>query len=58
LHGEMTRIMSNPELQQKITNLGLIPLNPPSIPETEAYVKSETAKWGKLVKSLGLEGSQ
>jgi tripartite-type tricarboxylate transporter receptor subunit TctC len=54
----MGRIMSSPEIQQKITNLGLIPLNPPSIPETEAYVKSETAKWGKLVKSLGLEGSQ
>jgi tripartite-type tricarboxylate transporter receptor subunit TctC len=58
LHDEMGRIMSSPEIQQKITNLGLIPLNPPSIPETEAYVKSETAKWGKLVKSLGLEGSQ
>jgi tripartite-type tricarboxylate transporter receptor subunit TctC len=58
LHDEMTRIMSKPEIQQKITNLGLIPLNPPSIPDTETYIKSETAKWGKLVKSLGLEGSQ
>jgi len=46
--------MSTPEIQQKITNLGLIPLNPPSIPDTEAYVKSETAKWGKLVKSANI----
>jgi tripartite-type tricarboxylate transporter receptor subunit TctC len=58
LHDEMARIMSTPEIQQKITNLGLIPLNPPSIAETQAYIKSESEKWGKLVKALGLEGSQ
>jgi tripartite-type tricarboxylate transporter receptor subunit TctC len=58
LHDEMARIMSSPDIQRKITDLGLIPLNPPSIAESEAYVKSETEKWGRLVKSLGLEGSQ
>jgi tripartite-type tricarboxylate transporter receptor subunit TctC len=58
LHGEMTRIMSTPEIQQKITTLGLIPLNPPSIAETQAYIKSETEKWGRLVNTLGLQGSQ
>ena len=36
--------MSSPEIQQKVTNLGLIPLNPPSIPDTETYIKSETEK--------------
>ena len=58
LHDEMVRIMSKPDIQEKITNLGLIPLNPPSIAETQDYIKSETAKWGQLVKTLGLEGSQ
>jgi tripartite-type tricarboxylate transporter receptor subunit TctC len=58
LHEEMTRIMSAPEMQEKITTLGLIPVNPPSIPDTEAYIKSETEKWGKLVKGLGLEATQ
>jgi hypothetical protein len=36
----------------------LIPLDPPSIAETERYIKSETEKWSTLVKSLGLAGSQ
>jgi tripartite-type tricarboxylate transporter receptor subunit TctC len=58
LHDEMARIMSTPEIQQKITTLGLIPLNPPSIAETQAYIKSETEKWGRLVNELGLQGSQ
>jgi tripartite-type tricarboxylate transporter receptor subunit TctC len=58
LHDEMARIMSDPEIQEKITTLGLIPLNPPSIADTQAYIASETQKWGAVVKSLGLEGSQ
>ncbi len=57
LHDEMTRIMSDPQIQEKITTLGLIPLNPPSIADTQAYIASETKKWGALVKTLGLEGS-
>ena len=58
LHDEMARIMSKPEIQEKITTLGLIPLNPPSIAETQAYIASETEKWGRLVKTLGLEATQ
>jgi tripartite-type tricarboxylate transporter receptor subunit TctC len=58
LHDEMTRIMSDPEIQEKITTLGLIPLNPPSIADTQAYIASETKKWGALVKTLGLEATQ
>jgi tripartite-type tricarboxylate transporter receptor subunit TctC len=58
LHDEMARIMSEPEIQEKITTLGLIPLNPPSIADTQAYVASETKKWGALVKTLGLEATQ
>lgn len=57
LHAEMTRIMSDAEMQKKLSDLGLIPLNPPSIAETESYIKSETAKWSQVVKSVGLAGS-
>ncbi len=58
LHSEMKRIMSDKEMQEKLSNLGLIPLDPPSIPETESYIKSETAKWSDVVKRVGLAGSQ
>ena len=58
LHEEMKRIMSDKEMQQKMALLGLIPLDPPSLAETDKYLKSEREKWGALVKKLGLEGSQ
>ena len=58
LHEEMTRIMSDKEMQQKVAQLGLIPLDPPSIAVTEQYLKSEREKWSALVKKLGLEGTQ
>jgi tripartite-type tricarboxylate transporter receptor subunit TctC len=58
LHNEMTRIMKAPDMQQRLSNLGLIPLDPPSIADTERYIKSESEKWSALVKKLGLAGSQ
>ncbi len=58
LHEEMKRIMSDKEMQSRMALLGLIPLDPPSLAETDRYLKSEREKWGALVKKLGLEGSQ
>jgi tripartite-type tricarboxylate transporter receptor subunit TctC len=58
LHAEMKRIMGAPELRQKITTMGLIPFETPSIEGMRAYIKSEGDKWGTLVRKLGLEGSQ
>jgi tripartite-type tricarboxylate transporter receptor subunit TctC len=58
LHAEMTKIMSDPEIQAKATTIGLLPIIPPSIADTQKYLSSEREKWGSLVKKLGLEGSQ
>ena len=58
LHAEMTRIMSDPEMKQKAATIGLLPIDPPSIPDTVKYLASEREKWGSLVRKLGLEGSQ
>lgn len=58
LHAEMTRIMRDPEMQWRVTDIGLLPIEPPSIADTEKYLASEREKWGSLVKKLGLEGSQ
>lgn len=58
LHGEMNRIMAAPDMSRFIGSLGLIPQAPPSVDETRAYIGSEIEKWGKIVKSLGLEGSE
>jgi tripartite-type tricarboxylate transporter receptor subunit TctC len=58
LHAEMTRIMRDPEMQQKASAIGLLPIDPPSVAETEKYLVTEREKWGSLVRKLGLEGSQ
>lgn len=58
LHAEMNKIMSDPEMKQKATTIGLLPIDPPSIEETEKYLAAEREKWGSLVRKLGLEGSQ
>jgi tripartite-type tricarboxylate transporter receptor subunit TctC len=58
LHAEMNHIMADPQMQEKISTIGLIPVDSPSIDEMRAYIQSERQKWGGLVKQLGLEGSQ
>lgn len=58
LHAEMKKIINDPEMKQKIEQIGLIPVDPPSIPDTEKYLASEREKWGSLVRKLDLEGSQ
>jgi tripartite-type tricarboxylate transporter receptor subunit TctC len=58
LHAEMKRIMAAPDMQKHMSDLGLIPLDSPSIEGIMSYLASEREKWGALVKKLGLEGSQ
>lgn len=58
LHAEMKKIMTDPEMKAKATTIGLLPIDPPSIADTQKYLASEREKWGSLVKQLGLEGSQ
>jgi tripartite-type tricarboxylate transporter receptor subunit TctC len=57
LNVEMKRIMAAPEMQQRILNMGLLPINPPSIREIERYIRSETAKWRAVLQSIGLANS-
>lgn len=58
LQQEMKRIIASPEVQQRIAGLGLIPFEAPSPAAINQYMRGERDKWGALVKSLGLVGSQ
>lgn len=58
LHDEMKKIMADPEIKKKVADIGLLPIDTPSLAETESYLTSEREKWGKLVRDLGLEGTQ
>jgi tripartite-type tricarboxylate transporter receptor subunit TctC len=57
LNAEMKRIMGGAEMQQRISTMGLIPLDPPSLDDTDRYIKAESAKWRQLLTAMGLAGS-
>lgn len=52
LNAEVRKVLSMPDIIEKLTALGAEPA--PSTPEAlEAYVKTEIAKWAKVVKASG-----
>ena len=57
LHAEMKKIMGDPEMKKLTSNIGLIPVDSPSVDGIQQYFKTEREKWGALVRKLGLEGS-
>jgi tripartite-type tricarboxylate transporter receptor subunit TctC len=58
LHAEMKKIMSDPEMIKRAADIGLIPIETPSVAGINDYIKSERVKWGALVDRIGLRGSQ
>jgi len=58
LHAEMKKIMAEPDMKEKASNVGLIPIDTLSVDGMNDYMKSERVKWGSLVEKLGLKGSQ
>jgi tripartite-type tricarboxylate transporter receptor subunit TctC len=54
LHREITRIVAQPDVQQKLDTLGFATIaNSPA--EFAARLRSEFAKWGKVIKEAGLK---
>ena len=54
----MKKIMSDPEMIKRAADIGLIPIESPSVAGINDYIKSERVKWGALVDKIGLRGSQ
>jgi tripartite-type tricarboxylate transporter receptor subunit TctC len=54
LNAEITAALNDDEIKARMRNLGVEPA--PSTPaEFEAYIKSETQKWGKVIKAAGIK---
>jgi tripartite-type tricarboxylate transporter receptor subunit TctC len=58
LHAEMKKIMNDPEMKKRAADIGLIPVDTPSVAGINDYIKAERVKWGALVEKIGLKGSQ
>jgi len=57
LHAEMKRITGDAAFQKRVSDIGLMPLQPRSIEEIQQYIRSGRQCWGGVVTQLGLAGS-
>jgi tripartite-type tricarboxylate transporter receptor subunit TctC len=57
LHAEMSRITADKAFQKRVSEIGLMPLDPRPMQEIQQYIGSERARWGAVVTELGLAGS-
>lgn len=56
LYGEVAKAVAHPETRERLLAMGLDPVGSPP-DEFAAYVKVETAKWGKLVREAGIRAN-
>jgi tripartite-type tricarboxylate transporter receptor subunit TctC len=58
LHGELKSILPEPEMKDQISKLYLQPMETPSVEDMQSFIKSEIARWGKIVQQAGIAGSE
>jgi len=56
LYGEIAKTTTDPASKERLLAMGLDPVGSPP-DEFTAYLKSETAKWGKLVREAGIKAN-
>jgi tripartite-type tricarboxylate transporter receptor subunit TctC len=54
----MSRITADKAFQKRVTEIGLMPLDPRPIEEITQYMNGERTRWSGVVTDLGLAGSQ
>jgi len=54
IHAEVVRILQTPDVQERLTSLAFTPVGN-SRDEYAAYIKSEIAKWSKVIKDSGVK---
>jgi tripartite-type tricarboxylate transporter receptor subunit TctC len=58
LHDEIAAVLATPDVKEQIVKLSLVPLKDPSVDEMKAFVKSEIARWSKVVDAAGIAGTE
>jgi tripartite-type tricarboxylate transporter receptor subunit TctC len=58
LHTALKTELATPELSAQIAKTGMLPMATPSVEDLQAFVKSEIARWGNVVKQAGVAATQ
>lgn len=53
LHATLKNIEAQPQFNEQVAKLGMVPVDTPSVAELQAYVKSEIVRWGNVVEKSG-----
>jgi tripartite-type tricarboxylate transporter receptor subunit TctC len=56
LYGEIAKVVAQPDTRERLLGMGLDPVGMPP-DEFAEYLKTETAKWGKLVREAGIRAN-
>jgi tripartite-type tricarboxylate transporter receptor subunit TctC len=57
LNAELTGILALPEIKAEIVRLGMLSFDNPPVGGLQDFVKTEIARWGKVVQRAGLAGT-
>ena len=58
LHAELKAIAALPEIKQKISGMGMVPIDTPSVADQQRYIQTEIDRWGKVIRGAGIAGSE
>jgi tripartite-type tricarboxylate transporter receptor subunit TctC len=58
LYAEIKAFMVQPEIRERVSKMGLIPIDTPSVANLRIFVRTEIDRWGKVVEQAGIAGSQ
>jgi len=58
VHAELRAVTTLSEIHQQMVTMGLIPLDTPSVDELQRFVASEISTWGKVVRQVGIAGTE
>jgi tripartite-type tricarboxylate transporter receptor subunit TctC len=58
LSGELKTILARPDIRDQLLKQSLLPMESRPVPAMQAFVKSEIARWGKVVEKAGVARSQ
>jgi tripartite-type tricarboxylate transporter receptor subunit TctC len=58
LNRELTDVLAQADTKEQVLKYGFLPVANRSVAALQEFVKSETARWGKVVTEAGIAGSQ
>ncbi len=58
LHQAFSAVLTQPDLRARMTVLGMVPQSGPATEKLQDFINAEMVRWGKVVKTAGLAGTE